>query len=124
MVLIHRNIYVLFFITALFLSGCAKGWRGVPDFKHQMRLAGEKKSAIVDDLGVPDSTFIKSSSEEYWLYKFSTHYYIIVFGDKRVNGLIVEFSGDTVRSTFIVDQGIVDEIITRGWQYGIGEVVY
>lgn len=124
MKMFHRKIYIFFFLAALFLNGCAWGWYGLSDFKQKLGYSGEKKSAIIDDLGVPDASYVKNSSEEYWLYKFSKNYYIILFGDRRMKGMIVEFKGDTVSNTFIVDQGVVDEIVTRGWEYGIRTVVY
>lgn len=121
---IHRKIYVLFFVISLFLSGCVKVWSGVPEFKQKLNFSGDKKSDVIDDLGMPDSTFTKSNSEEYWLYKCSEGYYIVAYGKKRVKGFIIEFNSDTVRSTFTVEPGVVDEIMTRGWKYGIKEVVY
>ena len=38
--------------------------------------------------------------------------------------MIVEFKGDTVSNTFIVDQGVINEIVTRGWEYGIMKTAY
>jgi hypothetical protein len=125
MELFHRKIFIVFIIiTAFYSGGCAFGWHGVPEFKQKLDLAGEKKSDVVDDFGVPDASFERNSSEEYWLYKLNDYYYIILFGERKLKGLIVEFKGDTVHNVFIVDHGVIDKILMKGWEYGIREVTF
>jgi len=38
-------------------------------------------------------------------------------GEKKGEGLIFEFEDNFVRCTYSADQGQLDEIATRGWEY-------
>ena len=67
-------------------------------------LVGKDKAAIVNTLGVPDST-AKSAEIEYWRYKNKRGFSFLLFGKTKEKDLVLEFKGDKVTANYLLDKG-------------------
>lgn len=114
-----KHIAFLFLvITVICLNSCTSGWYGTTAHIQESQIFVQKnKSGIIEQLGIPDSSFGQESGVEYWLYKSYSYSYFVFWGRKKEKGLILKFKDNSVRSTYFVDQGVLEEIATRGWEY-------
>jgi hypothetical protein len=67
-------------------------------------LVGKDKSAIINLLGVPDST-AKAGEIEYWRYKNKSGFFILLLGKTQEKDLVLEFKGDKVTANYLMDKG-------------------
>lgn len=98
---------VLFMAASI--SGCAFGSYGKAnvgsfDINIPSGLNGQNKSAIVKTLGVPDSN-VMAGGTEYWRYRNKGGYFILLYGSTKEKDLVLEFKGDKVTSSYLVDKG-------------------
>lgn len=118
---IFRYIPVLLLVCNFFLiSGCTSGWYGATvDIQEPHNFLNKSKGEIIEQFGVPDGVFSEQKEilTEYWLYRSHRYSYIILWGEKKEKGVVFIFKNNIVDSVNFVDQGKLDEIATRGWEY-------
>lgn len=116
-----RYILVLLLVCKfIYLSGCISGWYGTTaHIQESHNFLKQSKGEIIEQFGVPDGAFSEQKEilTEYWLYRSHRYRYVILWGKKKVKGVIFIFKNNVVDSVNFVDQGKLDEIATRGWQY-------
>ncbi|MCK4789614.1 MAG: hypothetical protein KAV87_38090 [Desulfobacteraceae bacterium] len=117
---LSRQTYAFFLLVlpALYFNGCTSGWYGtITHIQELQNFNKRSKSEIIRQIGIPDSSFTTENGVEYWLYKSSRYSYFIFLGKKEERGLILKFEEDSVKCANFVDEGTLDEILTRGWDY-------
>lgn len=100
--------FALLFMGASML-GCAFGSFGKANVSHSeinvpSGLNGQSKSAILKTLGVPDS-IANAGETEYWGYKNKSGFFVLLYGRTQEKDLVLEFKGDKVTSSYLVDKG-------------------
>lgn len=104
------GVCIALFFMAFSVSGCGLGKYGkadtdyFDDIKVPQGLNGQTKKQIIKALGVPDST-VSVAGTEYWRFKSLSGFYILVFGKTQEKDLILEFKGDKVKDSYLVDKG-------------------
>ncbi len=117
----YRYIFVLLLVCKIIcFSGCTSGWYGTTAYIQESHsFLKQSKGEIIEQFGVPDGAFSeqKESLIEYWLYRSHRYSYVVLWGEKKEKGVILIFKNNIVDSVNFVDQGKLDEIATRGWEY-------
>ena len=103
-------------MVAVSQMGCAIGYYGKADFRtFQINvptgLVGKDKSAIINALGVPDST-ANAGETEYWRYKNKSGFFAVLYGKTQEKDLVLEFKEDKVTSNYLMDKGSSISILT------------
>lgn len=116
---IYRRITVLLLsLTAICLNGCTSGWYGTTaHIQEPQNFVNKAKHEIIEQLGVPDGSFPRGNGIECWLYRSHCFSYFLLIGKKKEKGLVIKFENNIVSDIHSVDQGALDEIATRGWEY-------
>lgn len=102
------------------MSGCTSGWYGTTAYiQESNNFLKKSKGEIIDKFGVPDGAFSEQKEilTEYWLYRSHRYSYVLLWGKKKEKGIIFIFKDNVVNSITFVDQGKLEEIATRGWEY-------
>lgn len=108
-----KDVVVILFLSALLaFFGCGIKRYGNAatsafGFSAPELLDGQSKKNIIKELGAPDYQ-VAFDDKEYWGYKnkrgWSWNYYIY-FGKTEDKDLILQFTGDTVSSQYLIDKG-------------------
>ncbi len=106
---IFMALCVALLCAGLAVSGCAFGKFGkanvtYSDVSVPSGLNGQSKANTLKMLGVPDSV-AKAGSMEYWGYVNKGGFFVLLFGKTIQKDLVLEFRGDTVSSSYLVDKG-------------------
>ncbi len=116
----YKCALVLLAWKVIFLGGCSSGWYGTTAHVQESRdFTKKSKSEIIEQFGVPDGCFRneKESGTEYWLFRSHCYNYVVFWGKKEEKRLLIKFEDNVVSSVRFVDEGMLDEIATRGWKY-------
>ncbi len=108
------KVQVLGFCFALFFMGvsvlgCAFGSFGKAnvtyfDINVPSGINGQNRSGILKTLGVPD-VVANVGGTEYWGYKNKSGFFILLYGNTKEKDLVLEFKGDKVTTSYLVDKG-------------------
>ncbi len=113
------GLYSALLLLVVSQIGCAMGEFGkanVDAFNINVPsgLIGQNKSAITRILGNP-SYVLTEGGTEYWGYRNHNGWYLWVyvsFGMTEAKDLILEFQGDQVKTTYLIDKGSSIGILT------------
>jgi hypothetical protein len=107
---VFGTCFALFFMTFSVLGCVGLGKYGKADtnyfanIKEPTGLKGQTKKEIIKTLGVPDSTVIVAGID-YWRFRSMSGFYVVAFGRTQEKDLILEFKGDKVKTSYLVDKG-------------------
>jgi hypothetical protein len=117
----YKYVLVLLLVwKVIYLGSCSSGWYGTTAHVQESQdFTKKSKSEIIEQFGIPDGFFKnkKNSKIEYWLFRSHHYNYVVFWGKKEEKRLLIKFEDNVVSSVYFVDQGMLDEIATRGWKY-------